>query len=246
MKHAHLAALAIACASVLLAGCRMNVITQIDSSGAGTLTTEVGMTPDEVAQLQSLGGETGGGACSTFSSSQVGAADAPAFEEETRGEETWCVAVMPFEDLNELEALYREMEFVRIRELVLREGLLVYDLEIGAQDSDQAMTAGETTWVLELPGKLGSHNADRVEGKRLTWTLEPNTVTEVQASSDLFASSLPFGLGGSEGMIIAAVACACCGGVLLLVVALAVVLLRRRKRSDPGRSDESGRPSPAV
>lgn len=240
MKHAHLIALAIACASVLLAGCQMNVITQIDSSGAGTLTTEVGMTPDEVAQLQSLGGKTDGGACSAFSSSQVGAADAPAFEEEARGEETWCVAVVPFEDLDELEALYREMEFVRIRELVLREGLLVYDLEVDTQGSGEATAPVGVTWMLDLPGKLGSHNADSVEGKRLTWTLEPNTVTEVQASSDLFAPSLPFGLGGSEGMIVAAVACACCGGVLLLVVALVVVLLVRRKRSEPAQGGDGG------
>jgi len=232
-------------AAVLLAGCQMNVITQIDSSGAGTLTTEVGMSPDEVAQLQSLGGEAGGSACSAFSSSQVGAADAPAFEEETRGEETWCVAVTPFADVDELAALYQEMGFVKIRDLTLIEGLLTYDLEIDTQDSDQGMTTGGMTWVLELPGKAGSHNADSVEGKRLTWALDPSSVTEVQASADLSALSLPFDLGGSEAWIITAVACLCCGGVLA-VVAVVVVLLLRRKRSEPGRGEEGARPSFAV
>jgi hypothetical protein len=241
MRRTRFAALGIACASILLAGCRMNVITEIGSSGGGTLTTEIGMTPDEVAQLQSLGGESGDSVCSAFSSDQLGAADAPAFEEKQRGEETWCVAAVPFADVDELAALYQEMGSVRIRELTLREGLLVYDLEIDAQGSDQAMALVETTWVLVLPGKLGTHNADRVDGNRLTWTLESGSVSGVQASSDLLAPSLPFGLDGSEGRIIAAVACACCGGVFLLLVLLVIVLLFRRKRSEAA---SGGGPSP--
>jgi hypothetical protein len=216
----------------------MNVITKVDSSGAGTLTTEVGMTPDEVTQLQSLGGETGSSPCSSFSAGQTGAANAPAFEEEMRGEDTWCVAKESFENLDELAALYQELGFVKIRELTLREGLLVYDLEVDTQGSDEAMTAGEMTWVLELPGKVGSHNADSVEGKRLTWTLETGTVTEVQASSDLSALSLPFSLGGTEGLIVAAVACACCGSVLVVVVVMVVLLLKRK-----GRGSGSSKPS---
>jgi hypothetical protein len=238
MKRTYWTALGIACASILLAGCQMNVITKVDSSGAGTLTTEVGMTPDEVTQLQSLGGETGSSPCSSFSAGQTGAANAPAFEEEMRGEDTWCVAKESFENLDELAALYQEMGFVKIRELTLREGLLVYDLEVDTQGSDEAMTAGEMTWVLELPGKVGSHNADSVEGKRLTWTLETGTVTEVQASSDLSALSLPFSLGGTEGLIVAAVACACCGGVLVVVVVVVVLLLKRK-----GRGSGSSKPS---
>ena len=238
MKRTHWMALGIACASILLAGCQMNVITEINSSGAGRLTTEVGMTPDEVAQLQSLGGEPGGSACSSFSASQTGAADAPAFEEEMRGEDTWCVAVASFENLDELAALYQEMGFVKIRELTLREGLLVYDLEVDAQGSDEATAPAGMTWILELPGKVGSHNANSVEGKRLTWTLESGTVSELQASSDLSALSLPFDLGGSEAWIIAGVSCLCCGGVLVVVVVVVVLLLKRK-----GRGSGSSKPS---
>jgi hypothetical protein len=222
----------------------MNVITEIDSSGAGTLTTEIGMTPDEVAQLQSLGGETSGSTCSSLSSGGTGAAGGVAFEEEMRGEDTWCVAVEPFENLDELRTLYQEMGFVQIRELTLREGLVVYDLEVEPQGSDEAMTAGEMTWVLELPGKVGSHNAESVEGKRLTWTLESGTVTEVQASSDLLAPSLPFDLGGTEALIIGAAVCGCCGGILVLVIVVIVLLLARQKRSGPASSgDPAAQPS---
>jgi hypothetical protein len=238
MKRTYWTALGIACASILLAGCQMNVITEINSSGAGTLTTEVGMTPDEVAQLQSLGGETGGSACSSFSSGATGAADAPAFEEEMRGEDTWCVAKESFENLDELRALYEEMGFVQIRELTLREGLLVYDLEVDAQGSGEATAPAGMTWILELPGKVGSQNANSVEGKRLTWTLESGTVSELQASSDLSALSLPFDLGGSAAWIIAGVSCLCCGGVLVVVVVVVVLLLKRK-----GRGSGSSKPS---
>jgi LppM domain len=234
-------ALGIACLSVLLSGCRMNVITEIDSSGGGTLTTEVGMTSDEVAQLQSLGGEAGESVCSAFSSTAIDGGDAPAFTEETRGQETWCVARMPFADVDELEDLYQEMGTVRIRELTLREGLLVYDLEIDTQGSEQAMTPVGITWVLELPGKVGSHNAESAEGRRLTWTLEPGTLTEVRASSDLFAPSLPFGWGVTEVAILAGVGCVCCGGLLVLAGALVIALLRR-KRTPPAASAEPARP----
>jgi hypothetical protein len=98
---------------------------------------------------------------------------------------------------------------------------------------------GNVTWILELPGKVGSQNADTVEGKRLTWTLESGKVTEVQASSDLSALSLPFDLGGSETWIIAGVSCLCCGGVLVLVVVVVVLLLRRKGR-ESGSSEPSG------
>jgi LppM domain len=237
MRHMCWITVGIAGVSILLAGCQMNVITEFEPSGAGTLTTEVGMTPDEVTQVQTLGGGAEGSPCALFSSGQMGVANAPAFEEEKRGEDTWCVAAMPFADINELTGLYEEMDFVRIRELTLHEGLLVYDLELDTQGSDQGMTAAETTWVVVLPGKVGSHNADRVDGKRLTWTLGPGTVTEVQASSDLLAPSLPFSLSRTEASIIGAVLCACCGGVLLLVV-VGVVLLLRRRRSEPASGAE--------
>jgi hypothetical protein len=235
MKRTYWTVLGIACASILLAGCQMNVITKVDSSGAGTLTTEVGMTPDEVAQLQSLGGGTGGSPCASLSSGKTGAASAPAFEEEKRGEDTWCVATQSFENPDELAALYQEMGFVNIRELTLREGIFVYDLEIDAQGSDEAQVPTGMTWILELPGKVGSNNADSVEGKRLTWALETGTVTEVQASSDLSPLSL---LGGSGTWIMAAVACLCCGGVLVVVVVAVVLLLKRR-----GRESGSSKPS---
>jgi hypothetical protein len=238
MKRIHLAVLGIIGAAVLMAGCQMNVITKVERSGAGTLTTEVGMTPDEVTQLQSLGGETGGDACASLSTGGEGTAEAPAFEEEKRGEDTWCVAVSSFEDIDELARLYEEMGFVKIRELALAQGELVYDLEIDTQGSEGATMPGNLTWVLELPGKVGGQNADTVEGKRLTWTLESGKVTEVQASSDLLAPTLPFDLGGSEAWIIAGVSCVCCGGVLLLV-AVVVVLLLRRKGRESGNSKPS-------
>lgn len=220
--------------ALLLAGCRVNVITKVEPSGAGTLTTEIGMTPEEVRQVRSFGSDPSESVCASLSMSQDGAVKVPPFEEELRGEETWCVSVRTFEDMDELERLYRDLENVRIRELVLREGLFVYDIEIDAQESDGAPTLVELTWALELPGRLGSHNADSVEGKRLVWKLEPGQVAQLQASSDLLAPNLPFGLDeiGTRlpVWIVAAALCLCCGGVLVLAVVGLVLMLRRKSR----------------
>ena len=231
MKPTLLAALGIGTAFVL-AGCQMNATTKIESSGAGTLTTEVGMTPEEVEQLHSLAGDPEASVCESFSLDSEGAPAKSTFEEELRGEETWCVSVRTFDDLESLADLYREFETVTLHELVLREGLVVYDVEIGAATGEGLPTPVDVTWTLELPGKIGSHNADEVDGNRLVWHLTQGEVARLQASSDMYALDLPFDWNGFgpwfPGWILAPALCLCCGGALALVIVL-VLLLRRRR-----------------
>jgi hypothetical protein len=87
VKPTLLAALGIGTA-ILLAGCRMNATTRIESSGAGSLTTEVGMSPVEVEQLRSLAADPAASVCESFSLDSEGAPSKSTFEEELRGEET--------------------------------------------------------------------------------------------------------------------------------------------------------------
>lgn len=229
---------AMTCVGLALAGCEVTVLTQMEPSGAGTLTTEVGLTPDEVVQVQSFAGETGG-VCLAFSMGTGEPAEAPAFEEDVRGEDTYCVARIPFESLGQLAGLYQQMEIATIRELSLSEGKLVYDLEIDAGGNGQIMMPVGITWTLELPGKVGRHNADRVEGKRLIWSLEPGEVTEIQAASDVRGAALPLRLGESEAWILGAIACLCCGSVLVVVV-LVVLVLRRKTTPSEARQSQPG------
>jgi hypothetical protein len=52
MRRSNLAVCALL--AVLLSACQANVVTHLEASGAGTLMIEIGLTPDEVAQLKSL------------------------------------------------------------------------------------------------------------------------------------------------------------------------------------------------
>jgi hypothetical protein len=232
VKSARFAALGMIGTAILLAGCQMNVITKIESSGAGTLTTEVGMSPEEVEQLRSLAGDPTASACESLSLNQESAAAASDFEEELRGEETWCVSMRAFDDLESLAGLYRDFETVTVRELVLREGLVVYDIEVGTAAGEGPPTPVEMTWTVELPGKIGSHNADAVNGNQLVWHLTQGEVMRLQAASDLYALDLPFDWNGIgrwfPGWVLAAVLCSCCGGVLVLVIVVALLLRRKR------------------
>jgi hypothetical protein len=223
----------VAGAAVLLSACQVNLVTRLEASGAGSLTTEVGLTPDEVSQLQSFSGDgTEGSVCASLEQQLQGQANAPAFQEEKRGEDTWCVSTQAFEDPSGLEALYRQMDGVTIHELVLREGIFVYDVGVDAGGSDGTPGPATMSWVVELPGKIGDHNADGVDGQRLTWNLAPGDARTLRASSDLYGLRLPAGwddaLGRLPAFIGAGIACLCCGGVLVVVIVGLVLLVRRK------------------
>ena len=227
---------AIACvagAAVLLSACQVNLETRIEASGAGSLTIEVGLTPDDASQLQSFSsGGSGGSICRSLNVQAQGQTELPAFQEEKRGEDTWCVSTQAFEDLSGLEALYRQMDGVTIRELVLREGVFVYDIDVDAGGLDGVPGLATVSWIVELPGKIGDHNADRADGQRLTWNLVPGERRSLHASSDLYGLRLPAGwddaLGRLPAIFGAGIACLCCGGVLVVVIVGLVLLLRRK------------------
>jgi hypothetical protein len=219
--------------ALLLGACQANIVTHVETSGAGTLTIEIGLTPDEVAQLESFGGEAAPSPCAAMALEGAEAWDAPAFEEELRGQETWCVSTQTFEDTSQLEALYRRLTGVSIRELVEREGIFVYDVAVETQAPQGIPLAPSITWVLELPGKIGDHNADRVNGQRLEWTLRAGESRRLMASSDLYPLPLTGSLGDFPQWLLiagAVAACLCLPGVLLLV-GLIVFLGRSRRRA---------------
>lgn len=216
--------IAILLSGAALSACQARVLTRLDASGSGTMTIEVGLTPDEATQLASLGEGASGGACAVLSIQGPGEGGALPFVEEKRGPETWCVSSQPFKDPYQLEALYGQLDGVILRELVEREGLLVYDLEIAPQEQGAMPVVPEVTWALELPGKLGEHNADRVEGQRLEWRIHPGEARRLTASSDLYGLNMP---GGSLPLVIVAVAACLCGAAVVIAAVLFVVLRRR-------------------
>lgn len=216
--------IAILLSGAALSACQVRVLTRLEASGSGSMAIEVGLAPDEATQLASLGEDVSGGPCAVLSMQGTGEGVPLPFVEEKRGQETWCVASQPFEDPSQLEALYNRLDGVRLHELVEREGLLVYDLEIAPQEQGAMPAAPEVTWALELPGKLGEHNADRVEGQRLEWRIHPGEARRLTASSDLYGLNMP---GGSLPLVIVAVAACLCGAAVVIAAVLFVVLRRR-------------------
>ena len=224
---------AMAALAALLAGCQFNFITRIGPTGAGSLTTEVGLSADEAAQLSSFAGEEGAGPCAGMTSQVQDGGDASAFVEEMRGTETWCVSTQAFDDGSQLETLYRRLEGVTIHELAEREGIFVYDIDVDLQAPQGAPAVPAITWTVELPGKLGDHNADRVNGQRLEWTLRPGESRRLTASSDLYPLPLPGALGSFPPWLLIAGAVAVCLGLpgVLLLAGLIVFLRRGRRRA---------------
>lgn len=222
--------------ALLLGACQANIVTHVETSGAGTLTIEIGLTPDEVAQLRSLGSDSAAGPCAAMALEGAEAAESPAFEEQRRGQETWCVSTQAFDDGSQLESLYRQLDGTSIHELVEREGIFVYDIDIETQAPQGFPPVPTITWALELPGKIGENNADRVDGQRLEWTLQPGESRRLTASSDLYALPLPRGLGAIPQWMLIGGAALCLGLSALLCVVGLIIFLRRggRKRHEAG------------
>jgi hypothetical protein len=53
----------------------------------------------------------------------------------------------------------------------------------GSQSSDNPDGGVPNEWRLTVPGALGDHNADRVEGQTLIWNLEPGEKAVLHAES---------------------------------------------------------------
>lgn len=226
-----------ACAllALLLSACQVNVVTRLETSGAGTLTVEIGLTPDEETELRALAGDPEASPCAGLARQAADDEGIPSLEEERRGQGTWCVAAQAFDNGSQLVSLYRRLDGISIRELVEREGILVYDIDVHLQAPQQAPAGPPITWALELPGTIGHHNADRFDGQRLEWILRPGESRRLTASSDLYAPTLPGRLGAvPQWLLIGGGALLCLGlAVVTLVIGLGALAGRGRRKS-PG------------
>ena len=114
------------------------------------------------------------------------------------------------------------MSNVAVNELKLELGRFVFDVDVDLTSPGPG--GGEpvaTEWRLTVPGALGEHNADRVEGQALIWTVSPGDKDHLRAESDVGLSLASLGTAGAAalaGVCVLAVA----GGASMLW------LLRRR------------------
>lgn len=114
--------------SLLLAGCKVNIVTTVDPAGKGNLQTEIVFTAEEVQSLTSLSGGSTENICNSLQTPN--SLSGATFTQETRGNETYCITTQPFASLDELTNLYGQMDGVTINELSLENGRLVYNVDV--------------------------------------------------------------------------------------------------------------------
>jgi len=206
----------------LLSSCKANMITDIKSDGSGLYTQEIGFTADEINSINSMGGGT-----SLCDSTQSDLSSMPANttkREEKRGDETWCVFEAPFTSLDELRSFYGNSDIV-INDISLVDNVYNYDVTLDTGGSDFSSSFGmiNMKWIVKMPGKVTNHNADEVDGSKLTWNLAYGQTIHIYAESkkSVFPS-----ISNTTILIGLGLLCLC---ILMLVLIVVVVFLLVRK-----------------
>jgi len=194
--------------TLLLTACRVVIDTKINPDGSGLLRNAVVYSAEEQQNFEQTPGNESAGICDDLLEDMPAGAT---FTEEHYGGETYCVTTRSFADLQELTQLYAQFDNVSIRKLEFQLGRLMVDIDVDLTEEGQSQKIAQE-WRLTLPGTIETHNADRMDGQTLIWSVEPGQLANLQAET-----RVPFSLQvlGSTGMALLA------GGLGLLVVALA-------------------------
>lgn len=212
--------------ALMASACTFQFSTTVNEDSTGKFVMELGITADELAQLEAFGGESFDSLCTEDEFAPSGVEGATVVQEE-RGDEIWCVATMPFNDLAGLENIYRDMD-VQITTLSLTDDEFIYDVSFGLgsdPETDLSALAAmgvelNLVWQVVAPGRVTEHNGDEVDGDMVTWNLDATAPTNMQINSRVG------GGGGSTGLIIGIAA-------VVIVVVVAIFLLTRRKPAVP-------------
>ncbi|MDX9990810.1 MAG: hypothetical protein RBS68_02065 [Anaerolineales bacterium] len=215
-------------AGLLLSACKVNFITDLQSSGAGTYTQEIGFEGDEA----SMAGLSDGS--EDFCAKQnEELPPGTSIRQETRNEaETWCVYETPFKSIEELQAIYGATD-TRINEISIVDGKLTYDISLDLSGDSGAPMGADIFWIVNMPGKLIENNASQQSDNTLKWKLVGGELNNIRAVSEI--GGLNFDLGGDwVGYVLGGgfLLCVCCF-VPLVIAALAFFLIRRKKQAEP-------------
>ncbi len=216
------------CTLFLLSSCKANMITSIEADGSGVYAQEIGFTAEEINSLNSMGSET-----DICDSTQSDMSDMPAntvMREEKRGDETWCIFESPFVSLNELKSIYGNTDIV-INDISLVDDNFYYDISLDMTGGDfgSALAMLNLKWIVEMPGKVSSHNADVVDGSTLTWNLIPGNNINIHAESKNGGLS-SF---SSKYLLIGIVLLCLCIMMLVFIALVVFFVVRRSKKNQP-------------
>jgi hypothetical protein len=181
--------LTVLAASLTGCGLAFEVDTVIQADESGILAIAVGFAPPD--------GEGEEFSCDFESLPAPGAT----IREEMRDGLLWCVATMPFENMEQLRLLYSSLGegAILVDCLAFQTDRLIYDVRLvseGASDEGESIVM---PWRVTTPGHIASTNADEVTGETLSWfvgdsvgerSLQVNVGEDGLCPTDLFLVQL--------------------------------------------------------
>lgn len=206
----------------VLAGCSMEYDTTIQPDESGRMVLSIGFTADEMEMI----GATANSATFCQDMWADESTDFPpdtVIRQEQRDTETWCIADMPFSDLQQLRSIYVN-QGVTVNRLEIVDNTLYYDLSLDLSDTGELGSSIQFTWRLTMPGRITSHNAQSVDGRTLIWNPRVGSLNRLQAESSV-------GTAGWVWWVVGGLACLC---LLVVVVGGGVGLffyLRNKKKT---------------
>ena len=234
-------------AALLLGACTVNSHTTVNANGAGALAYEIGLSKTDADTLSGLG-QTPDQFCDSLNTQS----DLPAgatITRERRGADYYCIISTPFASLAALRRAYAGTKGITVNELQIADGKFIYDVTVdGASAASDAGQFGgfqpSVNWQVTVPGTVGNNNADKVDGRTLTWDISTAGARNIHVESTAGGLSLP---GGSLGAL-AAVLCGClfCVGMLAAGGGGVFWFIRRNKKKPEPARESTGTASPEL
>ncbi len=168
--------------ALVLAGChKLEATTKVESNGSGELRMGVGFSAEERANMEKQNPDQ-----KDFCNTSQTPPNVTVIEEQ-RGDETWCITVTPFKDLEELRSLYEQRRGIKINRLEISDGKFYYDIDVDTLSETSNFSAlTSITWSVILPGAVIDHNADQADANTLTWNPTPQSgIINLRAESEV-------------------------------------------------------------
>lgn len=221
---------------LLLAACTFQVNTTLSPSGAGELRSEIGFNDTDKEMLKTIDTSPEQFCTDAQTDGDLPAGSPVTLEE--RGDETWCVVIVPFASLDELRELYAPMAGLTINQLELTATSFTYDVDIaftGDQGTEFGAESALFRWQVTPPGTVTDHNADEVEGNTYIWNLGIGESVNAHLTTTISPVQALGGAGGGlpNWLIPTVIGLCCCLLLLVAVVVVVVVVMRRRQAAAP-------------
>jgi hypothetical protein len=152
---------------------------------------------------------------------------------EKRSGVDWIITTGTFSDLDRLTQKYYNTLFgYQIQQLEIHNKVLYYDLNT-AYIPDSELSQQKIEWKVVAPGKIVNHNADKVSGCTLSWTLGSVSGQYIYLESKTNESCGSGLLSGNNTWLWVGLGAFCCCLLLVVIIVVVVFFVVKRKPKQP-------------